>query len=211
MCGPRPCENSPHCWFSLPLPAAGLSATKTRHPSAARQSRRFSMAVRRFPLNARPTHHWRMPTGANNTGFPTRHSGIRGRGLRIEPVQAVAGTYTLSKGKCLSGKPRNGEGKPVGGVYVEASPVRPNPAAKNPLVPNHVANLIRRTTMTAADGSIEFRPLPARKYQISPTDENWDPSTSDKSREQASGYRIRAESPTRERPTLVWRAASAPR
>ena len=89
-------------------------------------------------------------------------------------------TYTLTKGERLTGKLLDSDGKPVGGVYVEASAVRPNPEAKNPLVPNHVANHIRRTTMTAADGSFEFRPLPARKYEIQPTESGWDTSTSEK-------------------------------
>jgi hypothetical protein len=44
-----------------------------------------------------------------------------------------------------------------------------------------VANQIRRTTLTAADGTFEFRPLPpARKYEIRPTESSWDPSTSDR-------------------------------
>ena len=91
------------------------------------------------------------------------------------------GTFTLSPGERLTGKLRDSEGKPVGGVYVEASAVRPNPQAPNPLVPHHVANQIRRTTLTAADGSFEFRPLPpARKYEIQPTESSGDPSTSDR-------------------------------
>ncbi len=90
------------------------------------------------------------------------------------------GTFTLSPGERLTGKLRDSEGKPVGGVYVEASAVRPNPQAQNPLVPHHVANQIRRTTLTAADGSFEFRPLPARKYEIQPTESSWDPSTGDR-------------------------------
>src|SRR5579872_1376902 len=91
------------------------------------------------------------------------------------------GTFTLSPGERLTEKLRDSEGQPVGGVYVEASAVRPNPQAPNPLVPHHVANQIRRTTLTAADGSFEFRPLPpARKYEIQPTESSWDPSTSDR-------------------------------
>jgi hypothetical protein len=94
------------------------------------------------------------------------------------------GAFTLSRGERLTGKLRDSEGKPVGGVYVEASAVRPNPEAKNPLVPHHVANHIRRTTMTAADGSFEFRPLPARKYEIQPTESSGDTSTSDGGRDE---------------------------
>lgn len=87
-------------------------------------------------------------------------------------------TFTLNPGERLTGKLRDSEGKPVGGVYVEASVVNPNPQAPNPLVPHHVANQIRRTTLTAADGSFEFRPLPpARKFEIQPTDSSWDPSS----------------------------------
>jgi hypothetical protein len=93
--------------------------------------------------------------------------------------QRDLGTYTLTKGERLTGKLVNSEGKPVGGVYVEASAVKPNPEAKNPLVPHHVANHIRRTTMTAEDGSFEFRPLPARKYEVQPTESSWDTATND--------------------------------
>lgn len=96
--------------------------------------------------------------------------------------QKELGSFTLTAGERLTGKLRDSEGKPVAGVYVEASAVRPNPEAKNPLVPHHVANQIRRTTITAADGSFEFRPLPARKYEVQPTDSSGDPSTSDRER-----------------------------
>jgi hypothetical protein len=91
------------------------------------------------------------------------------------------GTFTLSQGERLTGKLLDSDGLPVGGVYVEASAVRPNPQAKNPLVPHHVANQIRRTTRTAADGSFEFRPLPpGRKYEVQPTESSGDPSTSER-------------------------------
>jgi protocatechuate 3,4-dioxygenase beta subunit len=93
------------------------------------------------------------------------------------------GTYTLTKGERLTGKLLDSEGQPVAGVYVEASAVKANPEGKNPLVPHHVANHIRRTTMTAADGSFEFRPLPARKYEIQPTESSWDTSTSERGRD----------------------------
>ena len=96
--------------------------------------------------------------------------------------QRDLGTFTLSRGERLTGKLRDSEGKPVAGVYVEARPVRPK-MGKNPLIPYHVANLIRRTTITAADGSFEFRPLPIRKYEVQPTEDSLDPSTSDKKRE----------------------------
>lgn len=101
----------------------------------------------------------------------------------VTNMQHDLGTFTLTPGERLTGKLRDSDGKPVGGVYVEASVVRQNPQAPNPLVPHHVANQIRRTTLTAADGSFEFRPLPpARKYEIQPTESSWDPSTSDKER-----------------------------
>jgi len=99
--------------------------------------------------------------------------------------QKDLGSFTLTAGERLTGKLLDSEGKPVGGVYVEASAVRPNPEAKNPLVPHHVANQIRRTTLTAADGSFEFRPLPpARKYEIQPTESSHDPSTSERERDE---------------------------
>ena len=99
--------------------------------------------------------------------------------------QRDMGTFTLTPGERITGTLRDSDGLPVGGVYVEASAVRPNPRAPNPLVPHHVANHIRRTTITAADGSFEFRPLPARKYEIKATESSWDPSSSDKRRDEA--------------------------
>lgn len=99
--------------------------------------------------------------------------------------QKDVGVFTLTPGERLTGTLRDSEGQPVAGVYVEASAVKPNPEAKNPLVPHHVANQIQRTTMTAADGSFEFRPLPpGRKYEIQPTESSWDPSMSDRERDE---------------------------
>jgi hypothetical protein len=60
------------------------------------------------------------------------------------------GTFTLSPGERLTGKLLDSEGAPVGGVYVEASAVRPNPQAPNPLVPHHVANPKRMSPSTTS-------------------------------------------------------------
>lgn len=102
----------------------------------------------------------------------------------VTNVQRDLGTFTLSQGERLTGKLRDSEGNPVSGVYVQATAVNANPEAKNPLIPHHVSEQIRRTTMTAADGSFEFRPLPARKYEIQPTESSEDPSTSERGRDE---------------------------
>ncbi|HEY3789951.1 MAG TPA: sigma-70 family RNA polymerase sigma factor, partial [Urbifossiella sp.] len=92
------------------------------------------------------------------------------------------GEFTLAKGERLAGKLLDSGGKPVAGVYVEVGVVRkkedkPDPDKEKFVMPGAVVNQIHRAAVTAADGSFEFRPLPAGFYRITPTERGWDPST----------------------------------
>jgi len=92
------------------------------------------------------------------------------------------GEFTLAKGERLTGKLLDSAGKPVAGVYVEVGVVRkkvdkPDPKKEKFVMPGAVVNQIHRAAVTAADGSFEFRPLPAGFYRITPTERGWDPST----------------------------------
>ena len=90
------------------------------------------------------------------------------------------GTYVLNPAPRISGKVLDAEGKPVAGIYVEADLIRTPPQeGKVALVPEWVADQTHRATITAEDGSFQFRPLPPGKYQIFPSEKGWDPSTRD--------------------------------
>jgi hypothetical protein len=86
------------------------------------------------------------------------------------------GTFTLDKGTRFGGKLLDSNGKPVGGVYVEAD-LQQKGRNDNDPVPQGVADMKHRSTLTAADGTFAFRPLPPGTYRVYPSEQGWDPST----------------------------------
>ncbi len=88
------------------------------------------------------------------------------------------GTFTLDKGVRFGGRLLDSQGKPVGGVYVEADRERTQ-GDDDDAVPRGLADQIHRATLTAADGTFAFRPLPPGTYRVYPSERGWDPSTRD--------------------------------
>jgi len=86
------------------------------------------------------------------------------------------GTFTLDAGVRFGGKLLDSNGKPVGGVYVEADHEQKERSDDDP-VPNGVADMKHRSTLTAADGTFSFRPLPPGTYRVYASERGWDPTT----------------------------------
>jgi hypothetical protein len=86
------------------------------------------------------------------------------------------GTFTLDKGVRCGGRLLDAQGKPVGGVYVEAD-LQQERRGDDDAVPQGVADLKHRATLTADDGTFAFRPLPPGTYRVYPSARGWDPST----------------------------------
>jgi beta-lactamase regulating signal transducer with metallopeptidase domain len=86
------------------------------------------------------------------------------------------GTFTLDKGVRFSGRLTDAQGKPVVGVYVEAD-LQKKGQGEDDAVPQGVADMKHRSTMTEADGLFAFRPLPPGTCRVYPSEQGWDPST----------------------------------
>jgi hypothetical protein len=86
------------------------------------------------------------------------------------------GTFTVDKGVRFGGRLLDTRGKPVGGVYVETD-LQPKERGDDDAVPQGVSDMKHRATLTAADGTFAFRPLPPGTYRVYPSERGWDPST----------------------------------
>ena len=86
------------------------------------------------------------------------------------------GTFTLDKGVRFGGRVLDAKGKPVGGVFVAAD-LEQKRGGDDDAVPQGVADMKHRATLTEADGSFAFRPLPPGTCRVYPNEQGWDPST----------------------------------
>jgi hypothetical protein len=86
------------------------------------------------------------------------------------------GTFTLERGVRFGGRVLDAQGKPVGGVYIEAD-LQKKDRGDDDAVPQGVADMKHRAALTAADGTFAFRPLPPGTYRVYPSERGWDPST----------------------------------
>jgi len=86
------------------------------------------------------------------------------------------GKFVLSTGIRFGGRVVDVEGKPVAGIYIEADLQR-SAGDDADAVPPQVADMKHRSTLTAADGTFAFRPLPPGKCRVFPSEQGWDPST----------------------------------
>jgi beta-lactamase regulating signal transducer with metallopeptidase domain len=86
------------------------------------------------------------------------------------------GRFVLSPGIRFNGRVLDVEGKPVGGIYVEADVKTPQQNDDDG-VPPGIADYKHRSIVTATDGTFTFRPLPAGKCRVVPSEHGWDPST----------------------------------
>jgi beta-lactamase regulating signal transducer with metallopeptidase domain len=86
------------------------------------------------------------------------------------------GTFTLDRGVRFGGRLLDAQGKPVVGVYVEAE-LKKTGRGDDDAVPLGVADMEHRSTLTGADGSFAFRPMPPGTCRVYPSERGWDPTT----------------------------------
>ncbi len=86
------------------------------------------------------------------------------------------GTFTLVKGIHFRGKVLDAQGKPVANAYIGAERER-DAGDDDTLDQLSVADQIRRTTLTQADGTFVIGPFPPGVYSVIPEEESWDPPT----------------------------------
>ena len=82
------------------------------------------------------------------------------------------GTFSLKKGVTVTGRAFDVQGKPLAGLYVEADRERGHGPDFEALGQMMVADAIRRTAETDAQGRFTFDPLPPGTYHVTPTDSN---------------------------------------
>jgi beta-lactamase regulating signal transducer with metallopeptidase domain/protocatechuate 3,4-dioxygenase beta subunit len=90
----------------------------------------------------------------------------------VDHKQPDLGDVRVPEGIRLSGRALSAEGKPVGGIAVNAFYQGPE---NEPLQPYNVLSGIRRGVMTDAEGRFTFDPLPPGEYRVVPEDELHDP------------------------------------
>ena len=84
------------------------------------------------------------------------------------------GTITLKKGAAVTGRVLDVQGKPLAGVSIEVRRERGNGPEFEALGQMAVADSIRRTAETDAEGRFTLDPLPPGEYRVMPTDVNFD-------------------------------------
>jgi len=83
------------------------------------------------------------------------------------------GTITLKKGVTVTGRAFDVQGKSLAGLFVEADRERGSGPEFEALGQLTVADAIRRTAETDAEGRFTFDPLPPGSYRVMPTDVNF--------------------------------------
>jgi uncharacterized GH25 family protein len=86
------------------------------------------------------------------------------------------GKFVMAPGIRFGGRLLDVEGKPVAGVYVEAG-IDKKEKSDDDAVPSGIADMEHRATLTAADGTFAFKPLPPGTYRVVPNEQGWDPCT----------------------------------
>ena len=80
------------------------------------------------------------------------------------------GTITLKKGVTVTGRVFDVQGKPLAGLFVEAERERGSGPDCEILGQLMVADAIRRTAETDAEGRFTFDPLPPGAYRVMPSE-----------------------------------------
>jgi hypothetical protein len=90
--------------------------------------------------------------------------------LLADGKRGDVGTITLKRGATVTGRAFDVQGKALAGVFIEADRERGNGPEFEALGQLIVADAIRRTAETDAEGRFTFDPLPPGSYRVMPTD-----------------------------------------